>query len=121
MEQRRYAEAIAALKRSRELGGEYGHGTATLVAVYARSGDRASATALLDSLTARSARERVSPFVFAIAYANLGDRDRAFAALERGIRERDVLMPENFFEVQLDPLVGDPRYGRIAARIRGGE
>ncbi len=121
IEQRRYPEAIAAMKQSLELGGENGHAEATLVAAYARAGDRASATALLDSLTTRSARRYIPPFVFAIAYANLGDRDRAFAALERGIRERDVLMPENFFEPLLDPLKSDPRYATIAARIRGGE
>ncbi len=121
MEQRRYAEAITALNRARELGGEFGHGSATLVAAYARSGDRASATALLDSLIVRARTEYVSPLVFAIAYANLGDLDRAFQALERGVRERDPLMTENFFEVQLNPLVGDPRYVRIAAMLRGGE
>jgi serine/threonine-protein kinase len=121
IEQKRYLEAIAAMRQALELGGEVAHGAATLVAAYARSGDRASAMALLDSLTARSAHEYVPPFVFAIAYANLGDRDRAFAALERGIEERDVLLPENFFEGLLDPLVGDPRYRRVAAQIRGAE
>ena len=47
--------------------------------------------------------------------------NEAFAALERGIVEKDVLMAENFFEPLLDPLVGDPRYGRIAALIKGSD
>lgn len=119
IEQRRYPEAIAALKRADAEGGEFGHGTATLIAAYARSGDRASAQALLDSLTARAAHEYVAPGIFAIAYANLGEMDRAFESLERGIRERDAILPENFFEPLLDPLKADPRYPAVAARIRG--
>ena len=119
IEQRRYPEAISTLKRSLDLDGEFAHGQATLAAAYARAGDQASARALLDSLTARSAREYVPPVVFAIVHANLGEMDRAFAALDRGIREKDVLLPENFFEPLLDPLKIDPRYRGIADRFRG--
>jgi serine/threonine-protein kinase len=119
VEQKRYPEAIAALKRSLELGGEFMHGEATLIAAYARSGDRASARALLDSMTRRAAHEYIPPGIFAIAYANLGDLDRAFEFLERGIRERDAILPENFFEPLLNPLKADPRYPGVAARIRG--
>jgi tetratricopeptide (TPR) repeat protein len=119
IEQRRYPEAIAALRRALQLDGESPHGSGSLVAAYARSGDRASARALLDSLRARSAHEYVPPFVFAIGYANLGELDRAFAEIDRGIRERDVLLPENFFEPLLDPLKRDPRYPGVVARIGG--
>jgi len=119
IEQQRYPEAIAALKRSVAEGGEFWHGTATLIAAYARSGDRSSARALLDSMTTRAAQEYIPPAIFAIAYANLGDLDRAFAFLDRGIRERDAILPENFFEPLLDPLKADPRYPAVAARIRG--
>jgi serine/threonine-protein kinase len=121
IEQQRYPEAITALRRSLELGGFFGHGAGTLIAAYARAGDRASATALLDSLTARSAHEYVAPFVLAVAYANLGEMDRAFAELDKGIKERDVLLPENFFEPLLDPLIKDPRYARVVAVLRGTE
>ncbi|MGH7704014.1 MAG: tetratricopeptide repeat protein, partial [Gemmatimonadales bacterium] len=119
LEQKRYPEAIAAIRRALELGGFFGQGAALLLAGYARSGDRVRAAALLDSLTARAAHEYIPPYVFAIAYTNLGDFDRAFAFLDRGIKERDGLLPENFFEVALDPLRGDPRYERVAGVIRG--
>ncbi len=119
IEQRRYPDAIAEMQQSIRLGGSFPHGTATLIAAYARSGDRPRALALLDSLTAQSKQAYVPPFAFAVAYANLEEMDRAFAALERGIRERDALLPENFFEPMLDPLKRDPRYPAVAARIRG--
>jgi hypothetical protein len=57
--------------------------------------------------------------VFAIAYANLGDRDRAFTLLNQGIRERDFLLPENFFEPLFDPLKGDARYEKVAGVLKG--
>jgi serine/threonine-protein kinase len=117
IEQKRYPEAIAAARRSLEVGGFFGHGFATLVATYARAGERAKAMALLDSLTAR----KPHPSELAIAYANLGDRDRAFALLDRGIKERDVLLPENFFEPLFDPLKSDPRYRRVTALLGAKE
>jgi serine/threonine-protein kinase len=59
IEQKRYPEAIAAMRRAFELGGFFGHGMATLIAAYARSGERVRATDLLDSLTTRAAHEYV--------------------------------------------------------------
>ena len=121
IEQRRYPEAIEATKEALRLdGGAFPHGTATLIAAYARAGDTLHATALLDSLSQRTTREHIPSFAFVVAYANLGKMDLAFAALERGIRERDELLPENFFEPLLDPLKADPRYPRVAALLRGG-
>jgi hypothetical protein len=64
-------------------------------------------------------REYVPPFTFAVAHAALGNLDQAFAALERGVAERDALMSEYFFEATLDPPMGDPRYAKFAALIRG--
>jgi eukaryotic-like serine/threonine-protein kinase len=119
IEQRRYPEAIAAERRALEVGGFFGHGAASLVAAFARSGDRAGAVALLDSMLSRSAHGYVAPFDLAVAYTGLGDADRAFAALDRGIRERDAELPENFFEPLLDPLKSDPRYQRVARLLRG--
>jgi predicted Zn-dependent protease len=120
IEQQRYPEAIAALKRAMELGGAGAHAPATLVAAYARTGDPASATVVLDSLTARSVHQYVPPSAFAIAYANLGDLDRAFAFLDLEIKQRDVRLPEDFFEPLFNPLKGDPRYKCLAELLRGG-
>lgn len=111
-------EAIETLQHSLDAGGFNAHTAAVLISAYAASGDRVAATALLDTLTARSAREYVPPFAFAGAYAGLGDRDRAFSWLERGIRERDALLPENFFEPLFDPLRSDRRYAVVVASLR---
>ena len=118
MAEGRPREAVDPLRHSLDLGGFNAHAAAELVSAYAAAGDRTAATALLDTLTARSVHEYIPPFAFAVAYAGLGDRDRAFSWLERGIRERDALLPENFFEPLLDPLKGDRRYPGVAARLR---
>jgi eukaryotic-like serine/threonine-protein kinase len=119
IEQKRYSEAIPMMRRSVAAGGAGAHGSAGLIAALARSGDRTAALGALDSLTQRAKREYIPPSAFALSYANLGDLDRAYAMLERGIAERDVLLPENLFEPLLDPIRRDPRYPSIVTRLGG--
>jgi hypothetical protein len=90
-----------------------------LVAALAANGDRDAARHELRALKRRTDSEYVPPFAFVVAYAGLGDLDQAFTWLERGVAERDVLLPENFFDPLLDPLVRDPRYAPVAAQIGG--
>ncbi len=111
--------AIRSIERSLELGGFNAHATGILIAALAQAGQRERARTELAMLEARAGTEYVPPFAFVIAHAAFGDLDQAFLFLERGITERDVLLPECFFEPPLDPLVSDPRYARVAARIRG--
>jgi len=115
----RHQEAIHALRRSTELGGSIALGEGALIAALAASGDRKAARAELDALTRRARSEFVSPFAFAVAHAWLGDLDRAFHYVDKGIKERDGLFPEGFFDPLLDPLVPDSRYEAVAAVLRG--
>ena len=116
--QGRHAEASQALRHSMSLGGFHGHMSAALVATLAAAGDVAEAHAELDRLTARATREYVPPFSFVVAFAGLGDLDAAYQWLRRGVEERDVLLPENFFDPLLDPIRGDPRYAEVERRLR---
>ena len=111
-------EAVDLLRHALDAGGFNAHAVAYLISAYAAAGNRGAATELLDTLTARAAREYVPPFAFAAAYTGLGDRDRAFDWLERGIKERDVLLPENFFEPLFDSLKPDRRYAGVVDRLR---
>jgi hypothetical protein len=54
----------------------------------------------------------------ALAYAGQGDLTRGFAQLVRAIDERDMFLPEDFFDPLLDPLRRDPRFASIEARMR---
>ena len=117
--QDRPGEAAEQFRQALALGGDNINAQAGLVASEARQGRPAEAKAMLDSMLARSKREYVAPFYFVVAYANLGDLDRAYAWLDRGMRERDGFLPEGFFDRLCDPLQQDPRYARVARVIRG--
>jgi TolB-like protein/Tfp pilus assembly protein PilF len=116
--QHRAPEAVVAFKQSLADGGFNHHTAACLIAAYAAAGDRPAAMALLDTLKRRSTSEYVPPSVLALAYAGLGDLDQAFVWLDRGLAERDALLPECFFETMFDPLKADPRYKAAAARLQ---
>jgi eukaryotic-like serine/threonine-protein kinase len=113
----RYAEAIPALRQAIELGGDYDIQHAALICAYARSGDRATALRLMGELTERAKRGEFGSFTLAVAYTGLGETDRAFAALHQAIDERDIFMPEIFFDPLLHPLRSDPRFKRVEERM----
>ena len=113
----RYDEAIRALQQAIELGGDYDLQHSALIYAHALSGDRATAQRLLDELTARAKRGEFGPFALGVAYIGLGQTDRAIAAMHRAIDERDIFMPEIFFDPLLDPLRKDPRFRQIEERM----
>jgi tetratricopeptide (TPR) repeat protein len=117
IQQRRYPEAIASIQRSIDLGVFYPHAAAGLAFAYARSGNRDAAMRIVNDLKRRSARELVPPVAIAVAYAGLGDATRGIEWLNRGIDQRDIYIPENFFEPLLDPLRSDPRFEQVSARM----
>jgi eukaryotic-like serine/threonine-protein kinase len=117
IQQRRYREAIASLKRAIDLGVFYPHAAAGLAFAYAVSGDREAAVRIINDLKGRSARELVPPVHIAIAYGALGDVTRGIEWLNRGIAQRDIYIPENFFEPLLDPLRRDPRFKQVLMQM----
>ena len=81
-----YAEAIAELQEIIRLEGDSSGIQANLGVIYARSGNRDKAQAILKQL--EMSKEDVSPFGLATLYANLGERDQAFASLEKAYAAR---------------------------------
>jgi DNA-binding SARP family transcriptional activator/TolB-like protein/Tfp pilus assembly protein PilF len=112
----RLPEAVAELKTAVRLTGSINY-TADLAFAYAVSGQRDRALALVRELTERSRREYVSPAVFAIAYTGLGDRTRAFAALERAFNMRDHVLLTLANEPFFDDLRSDPRFTQLLKRL----
>jgi tetratricopeptide (TPR) repeat protein len=112
-----YAEAIRELRRAIELGGDYDPLNGALVAAYARSGDHTTARRLLGELVEGSERGRFGPFALAIAYAALGDNAKAIEELHRAIDQKDIFMPEIFFDPLLHPLREDPGFQQVLERM----
>jgi TolB-like protein/tetratricopeptide (TPR) repeat protein len=89
-------------------------GSASIVAyAYGRSGHPEEIRKMLAHLTALRANEYVPADGFFSGYAQLGDRDAAFAELERAVQSRDwgALMIGMYPEYV--PLRTDPRFARV--------
>lgn len=91
--------------------------TAELAHAYAVSGRRREASELLSELTQMSKRRFVSSFAFALVYAGLGDKDRAFEWLEKAYDERSPDMRDYLkADQRMAPLRSDPRYRELLRR-----
>ena len=117
LQQRRYREAIDAMRRALELGGFQEDLAGGLAYAYAASGDTAEATRYTAELKQRWSRGATGPFALALAYAGQGKLTQSFEYLDRAIEVRDIFMPEDFFDPLLDPLRADPRFARVEKRM----
>lgn len=111
----RYAEAIAELQKNRQLGGVDQRGC--LGHVYASSGQMGKARKLLDELQEEAKHTNVSPFNIARIYEGLGEKDQAFAWLEKAYAERDSNLTNLKVEPEFDSLHSDPRFTDLLQRI----
>ncbi|HEY0322219.1 MAG TPA: protein kinase [Pyrinomonadaceae bacterium] len=112
-----HKEAIAELERARELSGNAPEVVASLGHAYAvagRTGDAQKVLADLDEL----ARERyVLPYFRAAVYTGLGDKDQAFAWLERAYEERHPGLVLVNIDPRFDTLRSDPRFTDLIRRL----
>ena len=115
-EQGKYDDAIAQFLKAKELSDDpltemaLGH-------VYAVSGRRAEALRIAASLEERVRSKQVSPFLPAVVYAGLNDKDKAFYWLERAYQERSNWLTLIKVGRRLKPLNGDPRFDDLLKRV----
>ena len=81
----------------------------------ARSGKRDLALAKLAEM--RQLGGDFGNFIYAMIYAQVGDKAAAFAALDRAWEIRDASLLDTKVNPYLDPLRSDPRYAEIVRRI----
>jgi serine/threonine-protein kinase len=114
-----YDKAIAEFKNATSLqgGSESSMATAGLGHVYAVSGKKDEAEAVLNRLKQLSAHEYVSAVSIALIYSGLGEKDQAFAWLEEGYKERSFQMQGLKKEPRWDSLRSDPRFQDLLRRI----
>jgi eukaryotic-like serine/threonine-protein kinase len=85
---------------------------------YAAAGRRTEARAVLAELEARAATGYVASATRAIVYAGLGDRDHAFAWLDKAYDERDWVLRELKAYPLFDGLRSDPRFAALLRRMK---
>jgi len=110
-----YSEAIAEYQTAVKLGLDNPTTQIFLGAAYAQSGERERAQALLQRL--QTGKEYVSPGELAILFAALGERDQAFASLEKAYDQHDLQLQYLGADPAYDPLRSDTRFQDLLRRI----
>jgi len=83
--------------------------------VASKLGDRALSNRKLDALQAGYGD--AASYQFAEVYAQRGEPERAFAALERGFKVNDPGLNTLAVDPLFDPIRSDPRFGEMTGRI----
>jgi TolB-like protein/Flp pilus assembly protein TadD len=116
LETGRLDEAIAELEAANRLA-TGPRMLSTLAYGYGMAGAPAKARSAIESLRRLSKERYTSAFALGIAYAGLGDRDRAITQLEQAFAERsDSMVILRVYPV-LDSLHGDARFQDLVRRI----
>ena len=85
--------------------------------IYAQTGKRSEAAAIIEELKAGYARGQVDGQSIAMVYVGLGDREQAFAWLERNFQSRSSLLPYWLNFPPLDSLRDDLRFRDLNRRM----
>jgi serine/threonine-protein kinase len=112
-----YEPAILALQKSIPLSADSPDEPASLAHAYALSGKRAEARKILKELKQQAKRKYISPGAMADLYGWMGEKDQAFALLDKAYSERDNMMVLLKVEPMYDPLRSDPRFANLLRRV----
>jgi tetratricopeptide (TPR) repeat protein len=110
-------EAIRELKATIAKGGPTSIYVAALGHAYATQGRRREALQILDDLQSRAKSQYVSPLDIATVQLGLGDKDAAFALLERAVDTHAGGLVFLAVDPRYDPVRQDPRFLRVLRRI----
>ena len=118
IDKRMYTEAEAEARKAIAANNTASHPKAFLGCALAKSGAEQPALAVLAKLLeSSSSNVYVSPYSIAQLYNCLGERDEAFAWLERGFEQRDHKMGLLKVEPKWNNLHDDPRYQDLVRRV----
>ena len=112
-----YQAAITELNRASPISGDWSWIVGELGYVYALLGNRAEAEKTINELNSRETREYVDPVLVAYIYIALGDKDRAFASLNKAYRQRSGLICWLQVEPKFDLLRSDARFQDLERRM----
>jgi tetratricopeptide (TPR) repeat protein len=90
---------------------------ATLGQAYAAAGRKEEAQETIRKMLDRAERQYVPSYWISLVYTALGERDEAFAWLEKAVQERSSWLVWITVEPRFDGLRGDDRFGSVLARM----
>jgi TolB-like protein/Tfp pilus assembly protein PilF len=117
LKQGREQEAMAELQKAVEVSGRGSQELGYLGYAYGALAKRAEAMVVLKELQERYAKKESPALYVAAVYAGLGDKDQAFAWLERDFQARVGLLNIITIRPNYDTLRSDPRYTDLLRRI----
>ena len=112
-----YAEALASYQKARELNASDPHVVALMGRLYAVTGDRAKAMDVTAQLKAMSTQRYVPDYNFALIYAALDEKDKAFESLEKSYQGHTIDMLTLHYDPLIDRLRSDPRFVDLVGRV----
>ncbi len=111
-------EAVAEYERAVDLSQRDTDTLAGLAHVCARSDRAAESKSILIEMQRRSKENYISPYMIAVVYAALGDKDNAFQYLEKAYEQRSPDLA--YFvkaDLRMDALRRDPRFQKVVDRV----
>jgi eukaryotic-like serine/threonine-protein kinase len=110
-------EAIQAIQQARNAEPDFTEAVASLGWAAALKGDRRTAQEMLAELDARGKKEWVEPYYYAMIYTGLGDKNRAFAELNKAYEARSWYMAVIGVDSKLDSLRSDSRFAKLLVEV----
>jgi TolB-like protein/tetratricopeptide (TPR) repeat protein len=110
-----HKEAIDVLEKAMKLTGGAPTLAVLLAHAHAGAGDKSQAQQLL---TEFSKRKDITPIAYAVAYMDVGDKDRAFEWFEKGVEEHSMFIDELKVEPMYDNLRSEPRFTTLLRKMR---
>jgi serine/threonine-protein kinase len=117
LKQGNHSEAIAELMKAVDLSERDHLALAGVGYGYAASARRAEALAILKELEAKYEKHQALGQDLAAIYAGLGDKDQAFAWLEKDFQARSGLLARIGWQLPFESLRSDPRYADLRRRM----
>ena len=113
-----YPQAIAEFEKATTLSGGDPVWAVWLGRAYAQGGERDKALKILADLQDRAEHTYIPPYFVATLFAVLGDKEQAFAWLERAQHRRDLYLTWIKFDPAMDPLRTDSRFQTLLRRLK---
>ena len=108
-----YEEAVVQAEKSVEFGGDGQIYVSGLGAAYASAGRTDEAREIISQLEERSQTGYVSPYLLAVIYCCLGEKEQALRLMQEAIAIRDAWISWFVVDPQLDLLRTDPRFSEM--------
>jgi tetratricopeptide (TPR) repeat protein len=112
-----FSDALEEIEKWRRAYGDQPWTWSELAYIYGRSGKQAQAEHALQKLQQLDHRHPVDPASIVWAYVGTGNKDQAFAYLEKAYVQHSSTLTSLKVEPGFDPLRSDPRYHDLLRRV----